>query len=101
MRLFDLDRWIEVSETARSRPLRTLLTAFGVAWGSFMLVALLGFGNGLEKGTRQSMGDFATNSVHLWGQRTTIPFAGRQPGRAATQAAAPASVATCGGRRPA
>ena len=81
MKLFDLDRWVEVSETARSRPLRTLLTAFGVAWGSFMLVALLGFGNGLEKGTRQSMGDFATNSVHLWGQRTTIPYAGRQPGR--------------------
>lgn len=81
MRLFDLDAWIEISETARSRPLRTLLTAFGVAWGSFMLVALLGFGNGLEKGTRQSMGDFATNSVHVWGQRTSIPFAGRQPGR--------------------
>ena len=81
MKLFDLDTWVEVSETARSRPLRTLLTAFGVAWGSFMLVALLGFGNGLEKGTRQNMGDFATNSVHLWGQRTTIPFAGRQPGR--------------------
>jgi putative ABC transport system permease protein len=81
MRLFDLDAWVEISETARSRPLRTLLTSFGVAWGSFMLVALLGFGNGLEKGTRQSMGDFATNSVHVWGQRTTLPYAGRPPGR--------------------
>ncbi len=57
------------------------MTAFGVFWGIFMLVVMLGAGRGLENGITAGMGDFATNSAFMWTQTTTIPYKGFPKGR--------------------
>ncbi len=79
--MFDLDRWTEIYHVLRSNKLRTFLTAFGVFWGIFMLVIMLGSGRGLENGVTQNFGDMATNSVFIWAQQTTIPYKGFTRGR--------------------
>ncbi len=79
--MFDLDRWQEVYHALKSNKLRTALTAFGVFWGIFMLIIMMGAGKGLENGVYSGMGDFATNSVFMWAQRTTMPYKGFPKGR--------------------
>jgi len=79
--MFDLDRWQEIYEALRKNKMRTFLTAFGVFWGIFMLVVLMGAGNGLRNGVNDSMKGFATNSIFIWPQRTTIPYKGLPRGR--------------------
>jgi len=61
--------------------LRTILTAFGVFWGIFMLVIMLGSGKGLKNGAYDGMGGFATNSAFVWAQSTTLPYKGFKKGR--------------------
>lgn len=79
--LLDRDTWQEIWATVRKNRLRTALTALGVFWGMFMLLLMLGFGNGLERGVTGNMRGFATNAVYVWGQRTTMPYKGLPPGR--------------------
>lgn len=79
--MFDWDKWQEIIATARKNRLRTFLTVFGVFWGMFMLVTMLGFGSGLENGISKNMRGFATNAVYVWGRRPSIPYKGMPPGR--------------------
>jgi len=79
--MFDLDRWQEIYHVLSKNKLRTFLTAFGVFWGIFMLVIMLGSGNGLRHGITQNFGDMATNSVFIWSQQTTVPYRGFPRGR--------------------
>lgn len=79
--MFDRDRWTEVYMALKSNKLRTFLTAFGVFWGIFMLIIMLGSGKGLENGVYYGMGDFATNSVFIWTQPTSKPYKGYKQGR--------------------
>ena len=74
----------ELWSTLRHNKLRTLLTGLSVAWGTFMLVLLLGAGRGLENGVAWEFRDDAVNSIWVFTGRTSIPFAGRGPGRAAS-----------------
>lgn len=60
---------------------RTFLTAFGVFWGLFMLVMMMGVGNGLQNGVLRAMFHSATNACYIWGSRTSIAYMGFQPGR--------------------
>lgn len=81
MRIFDPDSWREIFSTLKKNKLRTFFTAFGVFWGIFMLIIMLGSGTGLKNGVNTGMGDLATNSMFMWTQRTTIPFKGLPRGR--------------------
>jgi putative ABC transport system permease protein len=78
--VFDLDKWEEIWLTMMQHKLRTALTAFGVFWGIFMLVILLGAGNGLRNGAMQNF-DIAKNAVFVWTAETTVPFEGFDAGR--------------------
>ncbi|MCB0704653.1 MAG: ABC transporter permease [Saprospiraceae bacterium] len=79
--MFDYDKWQEIFETIRKHKLRTFLTALGVWWGIFMLVILMGAGSGLENGVVSQFGSHARNSMYVWTQRTTKPYAGLPAGR--------------------
>ncbi len=74
--MIDRDKWQEIFHTLKQNKLRTGLTAFGVFWGILMLMIMLGAGSGLENGVSSEMGDFATNSMFIWAQATTIPYKG-------------------------
>lgn len=81
MSIFDTDRWREVFDTLGANKLRTALTAFGVLWGIFMLIIMLGAGSGLQNGVTSEFQGFATNSLYVWTQRTTKPYKGLPSGR--------------------
>jgi putative ABC transport system permease protein len=76
-----LEHWHEVFQTLRRNRLRTFLTACGVFWGVFMLVVMLGFGKGLENGANRGFRSWAVNAVTVWGNETSLAYAGRGPGR--------------------
>ncbi|MBS1646646.1 MAG: ABC transporter permease [Bacteroidetes bacterium] len=82
--MIDRDSLQEIYATVKKNKLRTALTMLGVAWGIFMLVLMLGFGNGMRNGVMQGFGGFATNSFFLWAQPTTKPYGGFKAGRVFT-----------------
>ncbi len=79
--MFDLDHWQEIAAALARNRLRTFLTAFGVFWGIFLLVILLGSGNGLSNGVMSGFSGMATNSLFVWGMRTSKPYGGLDAGR--------------------
>ncbi len=79
--LFDRDTWQEVYDSMSKNKLRTGITMVGVWWGILLLIALLGAARGMENSFNRAFGDFATNSVFVWGQSTSKPFKGFQEGR--------------------
>jgi putative ABC transport system permease protein len=79
--MFNIDRWREILDTLWRNKLRSILTAFSMAWGIFMLVLLLGLGNGLANGVKQGFADDATNSVWIFTGITTLPHQGMPLGR--------------------
>ncbi len=79
--MFDLDRWNEIWHALTKNKIRSLLTAFGVFWGIFMLVVMAGAGNGLRHGIVEGVGKFATNSAFMWTDRTGEPYKGFKRGR--------------------
>jgi putative ABC transport system permease protein len=79
--MFEIDRWQEIFSAMSKNKIRTILTAFGVFWGIFMLVIMLGSGVGLRNGIFKEMGDFATNSLFIWTQNTNKPYQGFNKGR--------------------
>jgi putative ABC transport system permease protein len=81
MSLFDADHAREIWDALRGNKFRTFLTAFGVFWGIFLLMVMMGSGNGLERGALQEFTGGATNSVFVWGQRTSKPYRGLPVGR--------------------
>ncbi|MBN2612529.1 MAG: ABC transporter permease [Bacteroidales bacterium] len=79
--MFDRDRWQEIYSTLKSNKLRTFMTAFGVFWGIFMLIVMMGSGNGLSNAIFDGFQDFATNSAFIWTRTTSMPYKGLPRGR--------------------
>ncbi len=79
--MFDLDRWNEIWSALTKNKVRSLLTAFGVFWGIFMLIIMAGSGNGLENGLIEGVEKFAKNSAFMWADRTSEPYKGFKRGR--------------------
>jgi len=71
----------EIYGTIKRNKLRTALTGFAVAWGIFMLIVLLGAGNGLLNAFEQQSGNMAMNSFQIWPGRTSMAYQGLQEGR--------------------
>jgi putative ABC transport system permease protein len=58
----------EIIESIRQHKARSILTGFGIAWGMFILIVLLGAGNGFKTGILQMFGGYASNSIWVTGQ---------------------------------
>ncbi|WP_445733318.1 ABC transporter permease [Mariniflexile sp.] len=79
--LTDRDTWQEVFDSFSKNKLRSILTMVGVWWGILLLIGLLGSARGLENAFNRLFGDFATNSIFIMGNSTSMPFKGFQEGR--------------------
>ena len=80
----DIDTYKEIFTTLSRNKSRSFLTGFGVFWGVFMLLGLIGGGNGLQQLLWRNFEGFATNSVIIFAQKTTKPYAGFRKGRSWT-----------------
>ena len=74
--MFDRENWNEILEALTANTFRTLLTAFGVFWGIFILVILLAASNGLENGVKKGFDGIATNTMFMWTQTTSKAYKG-------------------------
>lgn len=63
------------------QPLRTVLTLSGVVWGTFAVVLLLAFGDGIAKNQRKTIHGMGDGIVIAWPGRTTMPYKGFNKGR--------------------
>ena len=79
--IFDRDNWQEIYYSLKQNKLRSFLTAFGVFWGIFLLLIMLGASKGLQNGAMDNFSNRATNSLYLWTRPTTIPYKGFPIGR--------------------
>lgn len=74
--MFKKDNWDEILEALTANVFRTVLTAFGVFWGIFILVILLAVGKGLENGVKKDFDGIATNTMFMWSQTTSKAYKG-------------------------
>ena len=79
--MFDIDTWQEILYTIRKNKVRSFITAFNVMFGIFILIILMGFGTGFQRGVEQQFNDDAQNSLWIRPGRTSVPHKGLQPGR--------------------
>ncbi|MDP4202876.1 MAG: ABC transporter permease [Bacteroidota bacterium] len=71
----------EIWSSLRHNKMRTMLTGLSVSWGIFILIVLLGAGNGLSNGVRSNFNSRATNSVQLWSGKSSMPYHGLMANR--------------------
>lgn len=79
--MIDIDKWQEIFGSIKRHKLRTALTAFGVGWGIFTLVLLLGAIDGLVGSFEYNFRDDAVNSIWIWRGVTSKDYAGLNKGR--------------------
>jgi putative ABC transport system permease protein len=79
--MFDVDIWQEILNTIKKNKLRTFLTGFSVAWGIFMLIILLGAGNGLTNAVATNFQSSKVTSMWIFGGESSKSYKGLKPGR--------------------
>jgi putative ABC transport system permease protein len=79
--MFDIDKFQEIWHTISRNKTRSFLTAFGVFWGMFMFIGMLGIGQGFQNGLNDKLSNIATNSMFVMAQTTTIEYKGFNAGR--------------------
>ncbi|MDA0200878.1 MAG: ABC transporter permease [Bacteroidetes bacterium] len=79
--IFDVDTWQEIFGSIAKNKTRTVITVIGVLWGIFIYIALSGAAKGLDNGFDREFEDMAMNSMFVWPQRTSVPYAGFKVGR--------------------
>ena len=79
--MFDLDNYQEIWHTITRNKTRSLLTAFGVFWGMFMLIVMVALGDSIRRGIIGQIGGVAHNSSFLWTYHTSMPYKGVNKGR--------------------
>lgn len=79
--MFDSDNFKEIWQTITRNKTRSLLTAFGVFWGMFMFIVLIGIGQGFENGMYQNVGNMAPNSMFVFSGQTSVAYKGLNSGR--------------------
>lgn len=79
-----IDQFQEIMDTLKKNKLRTTLTGLSVSWGIFILIVLLGAGNGLKNGVMQNFSSRAVNRINLWSGNTSMPHNGLKSGRQLT-----------------
>lgn len=82
--MFDIERWQEIFDTISKNKLRTFLTGLSVASGIFILVILLGIGQGMSNGISSEFENDAANIMYIWTGRTSKEHKGMNPGRMIT-----------------
>ena len=80
-RFFDIEWWNEIFQSLGRNKRRSIFTALGVVWGTFMLILLLGVGMGLSDIIVGEMADNASNTAFMFPQQTSIPYKGMKSGR--------------------
>ena len=80
-RIFDPDRWYEIWQAITHNKSRSVLTAFGIFWGMFMLVVMVGAANSLKSNMMKEIEGFATNSCFVSDGVTSEPYKGFKKGR--------------------
>ena len=81
MHILDIEWWNEIFQSLGRNKRRSIFTALGVVWGTFMLVLLLGVGMGLSDIIVGEMADNASNSTFMFPQQTSVPYKGMKSGR--------------------
>jgi len=79
--MFTINTIQEIFDGLKHNKLRTVLTGLSVSWGIFILIVLLGAGNGLKNGVTSNFSDRATNTVQMWTGTTSLTYKGLKSGR--------------------
>ena len=78
---FDFDTFREIGDSLFRNKRRTILTGFGIFWGLFMLLFLVGGGNGLKEMLAKNFEGFASNTMVMISSNTSMPYKGMKEGR--------------------
>jgi len=79
--MFTINTIQEIIASLRHNKLRTVLTGLSVTWGIFILIVLLGAGNGLKNGVTSNFSERASNMVQMWSGTSSLPYDGLKSNR--------------------
>ena len=79
--LFDKDTWQEIFGSISQNKIRTVITIIGVLWGIFLYIVLSGLAKGVDNGFEKQFERISSNSLFIWSQNTSIPYAGFKTSR--------------------